>query len=151
MNVAIGQGELLVTPLQMAMVAAAVANGGRVMGPRLVRRILDAQGGTVRDMPLRDMGSLPLDPAHLALVRRGLVEVVDAGTARRAAIPDVRVWGQGPDRPRIPRGAPMPGSWAAWRAAIPTWPSPSFSRTPAPAEGRPCPWPGRSWGMSGAI
>ena len=47
-RVAIGQERLQVTPLQMAMVAAAIANGGRLMRPHLVEKVTDADGRTVR-------------------------------------------------------------------------------------------------------
>ncbi len=43
-NAAYGQGEVLATPLQMALVAAAVANGGELMEPRLVTSLVDARG-----------------------------------------------------------------------------------------------------------
>src|SRR4051812_49488505 len=44
----IGQDKLQVTPLQMAMVAAAVANGGRLMQPHIVSRVVDRDGRTVK-------------------------------------------------------------------------------------------------------
>src|SRR5262249_11571936 len=47
-RIGIGQGGLLVTPLQMAMVAAAVANGGKLMTPHFVDKVLDPDGRTVR-------------------------------------------------------------------------------------------------------
>ena len=46
-RMAIGQDKLAVTPLQMAMVAAAVANGGTLMGPHLDPRVVDQDGQTV--------------------------------------------------------------------------------------------------------
>ena len=47
-RIGIGEGGLLVTPLQMAMVAAAVANGGTLMKPHLIARVVDQDGRTVR-------------------------------------------------------------------------------------------------------
>jgi peptidoglycan glycosyltransferase len=47
-RIAIGQGGLAVTPLQMAMVAAAVANGGKLMKPRFASRVIDQDGRTVQ-------------------------------------------------------------------------------------------------------
>ena len=47
-RIAIGQGGLAVTPLQMAMVAAAVANGGKLMEPRFANKVVDKDGRTVR-------------------------------------------------------------------------------------------------------
>jgi len=79
LNNAIGQGEILVTPIQMGLLAARLAAGGRVPGPTFVR-------GQTPAVPAPD---LPFSEAHLAWVRRGLRAVVDAGTggaARRAGI-----------------------------------------------------------------
>ena len=73
----IGQGMLLVTPLQMAVVAAALANGGRVYRPYLLARP-DRAREPVRRLPFRD--------EDIALVRLGMKDVVDVGTGRRVAV-----------------------------------------------------------------
>jgi penicillin-binding protein 2 len=78
-SVSIGQGPLLVTPLQLAVAYAALANGGHLVRPHLVERARPSQ--------LDDLG---LDEANLATVRKGLWEVVHGsnGTARSlAALP----------------------------------------------------------------
>ena len=49
MQTAIGQGETLVTPLQMAMITCGIANGGRVMKPTLVSRVESAEGALVKE------------------------------------------------------------------------------------------------------
>lgn len=51
LNASIGQGDTAVTPLQVAMVYAAIANGGKVYEPRLVKAIVAADGGLVKEMP----------------------------------------------------------------------------------------------------
>lgn len=80
---AIGQGYLLVTPIQMAVLISAVANGGILYQPQLVWKI----GGTP-ELPEQFLapeirGSLPVPPEHLAAIREGLWGVAnrDAGTA----------------------------------------------------------------------
>jgi len=81
-NLAIGQGSLLVSPLQMAAVYAAIAGGGEVRGPRLLDRAV-LPGGSV-DRPLEaPVRRLPWSAATLAAVRAGLKDVVGAphGTA----------------------------------------------------------------------
>lgn len=85
-SVAIGQGSMLATPLQIARMAAAVANGGRLVTPHLVRSL--NAGGDVR---------IRVPAAALAAVRDGLTAVVNdpSGTAYRAAhLADVAIAGK---------------------------------------------------------
>ena len=81
-NMSIGQGEVQASPLQMARLYAAIANGGYVLRPHLVRErgILDQRTRVAeRDV----MVDAQLSPANLAIVHRGLCDVVDSysGTA----------------------------------------------------------------------
>jgi penicillin-binding protein 2 len=83
-NTAIGQGLLLVSPLQMAVAGAALANGGRVLRPRLVRG--DRAEGDV-------VGRAEWPADALAVVRDGMLDVVsgEEGTGRRARVAGVAV------------------------------------------------------------
>jgi len=88
-NMGIGQSYSLATPLQMANATAAVANGGTLYRPHLVTRVADVGG---RDDPRRVPGGVirqvPVDPAHLALVREGMRQaVLPGGTASWAGMP----------------------------------------------------------------
>jgi len=89
----IGQGHTLVTPIQMANVTAAVANGGTLFRPHLVEEIRDAAGnrvpvtlpdGTLADKPGGVLRRLPVEPKYLALVREGMLGAVRSGTAQPA-------------------------------------------------------------------
>jgi cell division protein FtsI/penicillin-binding protein 2 len=93
-HMAIGQGKVLVTPLQMARVAAAVANGGHLVTPRLALRVGD------REIPVESTHA-GLSPRAIEVVRRGLAAAVerDGGTGRSAfwetpPPPGVRVYGK---------------------------------------------------------
>lgn len=80
-NHSIGQGFLLVTPLQMAVVTAAVANGGKVLKPYLVESAVSARGKeTYRATPGQGH-SLEIDDRYLAAVRRGMRGAVTHGTS----------------------------------------------------------------------
>jgi len=83
-NMAIGQGDVLVTPLQMANMVAAVANGGTLYRPRLVRRIGSLMSDDVEDFGPEVLGYPPVSAATLEVVRRAMEGVVTRGTACRA-------------------------------------------------------------------
>ena len=66
----IGQGFLTATPLQMAVAAAALANGGEVLTPRVALGV--RAGGGLEPLPRAAAGALPIAPAHLDVVREAL-------------------------------------------------------------------------------
>lgn len=97
---AIGQRDVLTSPLQMAMVAGAIANQGVLMTPRVVRQIEDYGGRPVREFPAEAL-MLPgsdspatMSPRNAAALRDMMVGVVARGTGRAAAIPGVVVAGK---------------------------------------------------------
>ena len=89
----IGQDKLEVTPLQMAEVAAAVANGGRLMVPHLTDRIVDPDGRTVTRVAPR-VQSVVMKPSTAAAVTSMMESVVKQGTGTAAQIPGVQVAGK---------------------------------------------------------
>ena len=94
-SVAIGQGQVSVTPLSMAVMMSAVANGGRVVTPRLLRGTLGGATGASVVPASPDPSGVRLQPETLAAVRRGLWMAVNgAGTARRARLPGRDVIGK---------------------------------------------------------
>lgn len=96
LNAVIGQGDVNVTPLQMAMAYAAIANGGTVYKPRVVRRIERPDGTLVQDFLPEAKDRISISPQHLAKVRKGLDMVVNepGGTAFRHRLKNVRVAGK---------------------------------------------------------
>ncbi len=93
-NLSIGQGYLLVTPLQMLNVMAATANGGTLYRPRLVHHITDAQGNVVRPFQPEIIRTLPISAENWSLIQQGLEGAVVYGTATRAQVAGVRVAGK---------------------------------------------------------
>jgi peptidoglycan glycosyltransferase len=92
-RVAIGQERLLVTPLQDAMVAAAVANGGKLMKPQLWNRVVDADGSVTKRMS-PEVYSEPISAKTAAELTTAMEGVVREGTGTNAAIPGVQVAGK---------------------------------------------------------
>jgi penicillin-binding protein 2 len=102
LNFAIGQGEILVTPLQLARAYAALASGGTCYLPHVVARI-DSGGRTVAERTIQRT-RLEARPADIATVRLALSRVVEYGTATAARLREVTIAGktgtaQNPPRP----------------------------------------------------
>ncbi len=98
-NVSIGQGYVLTTPLQMAMVAATVANGGTSYYPRIVDQVVDQTGAVVRQEPVKvraDLRDEGLTTEQIDSVRQGMWDVVNrgGGTASAARIKNYEVAGK---------------------------------------------------------
>jgi penicillin-binding protein 2 len=81
-NMAIGQGSVLATPLQVVQATAAVANGGTIYRPRLVYEFLDPDGNVVQGFQPEIAAQLPVSQENLNLVRQGMRRAVIEGTAR---------------------------------------------------------------------
>jgi penicillin-binding protein 2 len=98
-NTSIGQGYVLANPLQMAMIAATVANGGTAYRPSLIYQIQEADGTMIR-RPAKIRGNLLKENGirkdQIELIRRGMWRVVNdpGGTGARAQIPGITVAGK---------------------------------------------------------
>jgi penicillin-binding protein 2 len=98
-HLSIGQ-EIAVTPVQMAVMMAAVANGGKVYWPRLVQRIEPQEAGSdttdVTEFPPRLRGELGVSPRSLEIVREAMLADVEDpdGTGRASALPGLRICGK---------------------------------------------------------
>jgi len=87
---AIGQFEVAATPLQMAMVAASIANDGIQMQPRVVQRVTSFDGEVIHEFGPQ-VESRPLDLATAQQLQSLLARVVSQGTARGLQIDDIAV------------------------------------------------------------
>jgi penicillin-binding protein 2 len=93
-NVAIGQGDLLTTPLQMAIATAGFANGRALYQPRLVRQVQTINDEVQIAFPTRPRNMLNISQYAHELVTDGLEAVVDGGTGGRAAVEGHNVAGK---------------------------------------------------------
>ncbi|TDB39749.1 MAG: penicillin-binding protein 2 [Actinobacteria bacterium] len=83
-NMAIGQGDLLVTPLQMATTYAGIANGGVVMKPHVLRDVLGSDGKVARSYEPSVLADSGVSAENLAIMRSALVRVTTQGTGAGA-------------------------------------------------------------------
>jgi penicillin-binding protein 2 len=74
-NLVIGQGDLLTTPLQIVDMMAAIANGGTLYRPRLVDRVASLADNTEKKFPVESRGKLPVSVTTLASIRQALARV----------------------------------------------------------------------------
>ena len=92
-RLAFGQERLVVTPLQMALVAAGVANAGVVMEPKLVERIVSPDGDVIQRFEPEEW-STAVSPATAADLTAMMVQAVESGTGVAAQIPGISVAGK---------------------------------------------------------
>lgn len=93
---AIGQGYVLLTPLRQAMIMAAIANGGKIYRPRVVKQVVSPLGDIVERYQAQLIREIPLREKDLQLVREGLWKVVSSnfGTGQKARLEGVAIAGK---------------------------------------------------------
>ncbi len=89
----IGQGDVFTTPLQMALVAAGIANGGVIMRPHVGLQVLDDEGKLLSSIPERSW-LRATSAATAATMRDFMVQVVEDGTGKAAQIDGITVAGK---------------------------------------------------------
>ncbi|MFU8802924.1 MAG: penicillin-binding protein 2 [Bradymonadaceae bacterium] len=96
LNTILGQGDTLTSPLQLALAYAAIANGGDIYYPRLVKEMQNARGDTLFEFEPRVRKRLEMAPEHLEVLRKSLWMVVqkEGGTGYRSRIPHIEVAGK---------------------------------------------------------
>ena len=96
LNSAIGQGDDNVTPLQLAMAYAAIANGGNALRPQLVRRLESADGKTLQEFQPSVVRHVEISPENRRVIMEALTAVVNepGGTAYASRLPDIKFAGK---------------------------------------------------------
>lgn len=88
-----GQGEIQVTPLQMALITAGFANGGKIMQPRLVNQVISPEGNVVDTLPVATWLT-PVSPATADQVESMMIDAVESGSIQAAQVPGYVVGGK---------------------------------------------------------
>jgi penicillin-binding protein 2 len=96
LNMAIGEGDVTVTPLQLATAYSALANGGTLYQPQIVRAVETSDGAVVQEFPPRIRRQVPMAPENMRFVADALYDVVNdpTGTAYPARDPSLEVAGK---------------------------------------------------------
>ncbi|MEX1194762.1 MAG: penicillin-binding protein 2 [Dehalococcoidia bacterium] len=92
-NFGIGQGYVAATPLQMLRAITAMANGGTLVTPHVVKEYQDSLGDTLESLQSAS-STVPVDPGYLQIVRDGMRQSVTSGVARNAAVGGVAIAGK---------------------------------------------------------
>lgn len=134
-NTSIGQGETVVTPLQVAASYLAIANGGELLRPHLGRAVISPDGEVVAEFGRQVIGTLDLDDATMDAIREGFLRAVmsERGTAHDTfagfpldRIPVAGKTGTAEQRPKVPH---------AWFAAYAPADDPQYVVVVAVEEG----------------
>jgi len=131
-NLCIGQGEIAVTPLQMTVLTAAIANGGYVLFPRLVQRI--EPGDTDSGEPVKNLPAglvrnrLTVHARSLNLLRAAMLADVESseGTGTKAAIPGYRICGK-TGTAQVQNGANQLIGYNFWFASFAPYENPRYA------------------------
>lgn len=92
----IGQGVITLSPLQAAVYAAALANGGKIYRPHVVWRVVDSNGNVLYERKPEVVSNLKTTPRFLEEVRRGMFDVVNTprGSGREAKVDGLELYGK---------------------------------------------------------
>lgn len=93
-HVSIGQGDILTTPLQVANFTAFFANWGKLYRPHLVSKILDKDDKVIREIPAEVIRDGFISQDNIRIVREGMRQTIEAGSARRLNALPVQVAGK---------------------------------------------------------
>jgi penicillin-binding protein 2 len=105
----IGQGMVTVTPMQVLMMVSAIANGGTIYRPWVVRRVETLDRESIEEYGKEIIRKVNIDPDNLAIVREGMQAVVSEGTGGRARITGLAVAGKTGTAQVVRVGGPLRG------------------------------------------
>ncbi|HRV98971.1 MAG TPA: penicillin-binding transpeptidase domain-containing protein, partial [Aminobacteriaceae bacterium] len=118
-NIAIGQG-LAITPLHLASAISAIANGGNLLRPHIVSKVVDSSGNIVYNEERQFLRTV-LSPQVALWLQRAMVDTVVKGTGRNGAVPGISIAAKTGTAQIAERGEYAKGRWVSSFAGF--WPS----------------------------
>lgn len=94
MNLSIGQGEMLVTPMQVTRMIAMIVNGGWYIRPHILKKVTDYKGDIILNNKYKPSEKIDISEKNLDIIKRSLRKVVTAGTARNTGLNELHVAGK---------------------------------------------------------
>ena len=94
LNLSIGQGALLLTPIQMANLIATVANGGNIFRPEIIRELRNRDGNKIEEFGPAIRSYFFVSETTLNTLKEGLLAVVNSGTGGAAQVPGISIAGK---------------------------------------------------------
>jgi penicillin-binding protein 2 len=113
-NYGIGQGYVAATPLQVLTACSAIANGGELLTPRIVKDFQDSRGNVLRATDKSVRNNVPVSAENLGTLRAAMRKSVTSGVAKNATIAGVEVAGKTGTAefgPRLPSGKYATHGW----------------------------------------
>lgn len=93
-HLSIGQGDLLVTPLEMTVAISAIANGGKLVTPHLAAKVIQSDGQTVTQIEPQFRAENIINDANLKIVREGMRQTITSGSAQSLSDLPIEVAGK---------------------------------------------------------
>ena len=90
-NTSIGQGDVLVTPLQMVCLMSTIANNGTYYRPRIINQVEDRNGGVLKTTPVETLRTVTFDATDMPILKEAMIDVIDNGTATVAHRDDFKI------------------------------------------------------------
>lgn len=90
----IGQGPVVTSPMQLLGMVSAIANGGTIYRPYVVKKIVSLTGDVLEEYEPEAVRRVPVKPETLAFVRQAMLSVVESGTGAKAKVPGVLIAGK---------------------------------------------------------
>jgi len=93
-HLSIGQGDILITPLQIIMALASIANNGILYQPQIIDKIIDTDGDLVKDVSAQAVRDDFIKPDNIEVIQKGMRQAVVSGSARSLLDLPVKVAGK---------------------------------------------------------